>query len=233
MLTAVAGAVFHVHRGGRGQKVEVCYDLLPIFYAANNFIGVEHAFRTSGRYINSMEDRFPYKSSGVDKNGMRTKGGVLLVGLQAFECQDGLWIQLLELDMMGPLKRIHNALDPATTGQTERAAIWSAVFTSGGVMDRVLFYLATFRDSIAELMKSLPRAEVAQRLAAQNVRYILVGDTLDAPKHEQVAHLKLLKENRVRCPVTLHGTSGVAGDSSRAPRLGEHNTWFHQTDLEK
>merc|ERR1719460_2071216 len=105
--------------------------------------------------IGDMTQRFPYKYQGIDKNGNRCKGGVLIPGLQAYECADG-WVQMLELDMVEPLDKIASALDKPNASSVKRTAISSAIFCMSPVMIRVLLFLASYRDAFAKVMKDKP-----------------------------------------------------------------------------
>jgi crotonobetainyl-CoA:carnitine CoA-transferase CaiB-like acyl-CoA transferase len=221
VVVAAAGALFHKQQKGPGQKVEVIYEYFPQFFNGNGMMTLDHVFRVNGTDLDDMDDRFPFKSLGLDKNALRTQGGMLIPSFQAYECQDGKWIQLLELDLIGPLSKMHDALDDSTTGKTKRAAAWNAIFNRLGVVDRLLVYINTFREEFVELAKQFPREELARRFDEADLRYILVGDALQATQHQQVVHLGLVQPDRVRCPVTLHGTT--RSNSMRAPRLGEHN----------
>merc|ERR1719253_966479 len=165
-----AGALLHVQHGNPGQKVEVVLESVCMMFSGLYHQFLQHARITQG--IDGYTDMsvwFPYQAEGIDKNFARLHGGVIIPGLQAYQCADGLWLNLLELDMMGPLPKIHDSLDPSGTGGTKRSAIANAVFTLRGLIDRVVFYVSTWRDAFKVLLKALPRDEAMAKLEAGGV----------------------------------------------------------------
>jgi len=176
--------------------------------------------------VNDQEARFPFHHLGVDKNGMRIHGGVMIPGFQAYECADGLWVQLLELDLLEPLERIQGALDKSSMSMVKRTAISDCIFCRGPMMVRVLNYLTAYSSSFARSFKENSRCRAMQFLDSRSVRHIPVGNLRDVHRHPQVMYLGLLQDGTVLSPIILHGNQP---GGSMAPDSRGHNARAFQT----
>lgn len=221
VVLAVAGGLLHRQNSSRGQKVEVTIEGLSCALFAILAQAYWYSKVTDRVDFVDITTRFPYKETGLDTNFGRIHGGVLIPGLQAYECKDGLWIQLLELELFPPCGKIQEALGISV----KSTAIYNAVFCIGPPLTRIIHYLMTFRDAFRERMKEFSRDEVMNMLEAGGVRCIRVGHMRDLQQHEQMNHLGLIQDDYVKVPVTLHG--GVSGrGGNETPTLGQHNSEF-------
>lgn len=221
IVVAAAGALIHRLRKGQGQKAEVRLESTPFWFMGVNTMAAQYLKNTSSTdMFNDPKSRYPFKHMNLDKNGLRCWGGIVIPGLQSYKCSDGCWIQLLELELLSPLGKIHDALDRTRSGKTKRSAAWNALFYRGALLDRVTLYLGTFRNVFAELIASMPRDEVADRFGKEGVRYIKVGEVRKADENPQVQHLGLLQDGVIRAPVILRGGASKV-EKAQAPNLGE------------
>merc|ERR1712050_232844 len=81
----------------KAKKIEVTLEAVGM-HAVTTYLNLILYLQITDRVdtIHDMAARFPYKHLNIDKNGMRVYGGVVILGLQAYECADNLWVQLLE-----------------------------------------------------------------------------------------------------------------------------------------
>jgi len=225
VVVAATGALLYRQRGDSGQKVEVCLEAAGLFLMNNLLNSTLYTKITDGiDLVTNKQARFPFKNYNIDKNPSRIHGGILIPGLQAYQCADGLWVNLLELDLMEPLDRIQNALDKRGASTAKRAAISAALFHWGPIVERLIMYIQTYRTSYAVAMKAKPRPDVIHALEDGGIRHIPVSNLGDAPNHPQVVHLGLLRDGSIASPFFLHG--GCGKPSMSAPDLGEHSTFF-------
>jgi len=228
ILVGAAGVLFSRQSGHRGQKVEVTLEAASIHTLSPLLNTLWYMQVTDGvDTINDMAARFPYKHRGVDKNTLRVHGGVVLPSMQVFECSDGLWIQLLELDMMEPLDRIQCALDAPNADSVKRTAIWDAIFCTGPILERILYFLKAYRGAFTQAFKQIPRDEAMRLLHARGVRHIAVGDIGAITQHPQVMHLGLIQNDHVLSPILMHGCMN-AQLNKIASRDGEKDTGSFQ-----